>query len=284
VADFLARWLDDVVRPVRSPRTEGREALLRLYTRLLDTGLAPKTVRNAHGVLSSALEQAVAWRLVAQNVARQARPPRHERPEPRILAPDEVRLLWAAAGGTRWQPLIILAACTGLRQGEVLGLRWGDIDFAAATLTVRRQLNRDKTFGLPKRRSQRTLDLAEPELTVLREHRTRQAAVSDALGPGWEANDLIFCTDRGRPLNWRNVSREFQRFVAAARRGSVRFHDLRHTNATIMAAAGVPMKVIQERLGHSDIRTTLGFYGHVTPAMGQDAARKLAQILHRDDP
>jgi hypothetical protein len=91
---------------------------------------------------------------------------------------------------------------------------------------------------------------------------------------------LLFCTDLGRPLNWRNVTREFKRFPRRADLPDIRFHDLRHSNGTILAAAGIPLKVIQERLGHSDPRTTLGFYGHATPPMGRDAARALQALLH----
>ena len=108
--------------------------------------------------------------------------------------------------------------------------------------------------------------------------------VADELGSQYrEGHDLIFCTGRGRPLNWRNVTREYKKFLQRAGLPDIRFHDLRHSNATILAAAGVPLKVIQERLGHADITTTLGFYGHVTPAMGQEAARKLEDLLHGED-
>jgi hypothetical protein len=117
----------------------------------------------------------------------------------------------------------------------------------------------------------------------LRDHRARQEELRRANGPLWEPGDLIFCTDRGRPLNWRNVTREYKRFLGRAGLPDVRFHDLRHSNATILAAAGVPLKVIQERLGHSDPRTTLAFYGHVTPAMGKEAAQKLGELLHGEE-
>jgi integrase len=165
----------------------------------------------------------------------------------------------------------------------VLGLKWGDVDFERSTLTVQRQLQRNKSFKEPKAHSRRPLDLAPSELAVLREPRRAQDALRLAQGAGWEAHDLIFCTDRGRPLNWRNVTREYKRFLARADLPDLRFHDLRHSNATILAAAGVPPKVIQERLGHADITTTLGFYGHATPAMGKEAARKLEDLLHGED-
>lgn len=256
------------------------EQLQRLYAALLKRGLSPKTVRNCHGCLASALNQALRWGLVASNVARQARPPKYVRPEQRTLDPGQIRRLWAAAERTRWAPLLILTCATGLRQGELLGLRWGDVDFERATLAVQRQLQRDKTFREPKASSRRALALTEGELRLLAEHRARQDALRQAQGERWEEHELLFCTDLGRPLNWRNVTREFKRFLCRADLPDSRFHDLRHSNGTILAAAGIPLKVIQERLGHSDPRTTLGFYGHATPPMGRDAARALQALLH----
>jgi integrase len=113
----------------------------------------------------------------------------------------------------------------------------------------------------------------------LAEHQRQQRTLRDAVGAAWEEHDLIFCTDRGRPLGYRVVFREYKKFLQRAGLPDISFHDLRHSNATILAAAGVPLKVVQERLGHADIKTTLAFYEHVTPTMGQDAARKLEDLL-----
>ncbi len=137
-----------------------------------------------------------------------------------------------------------MTVSTGLRQGEVLGLKWGDAGFEAGTLQIERQLNRNKTFSSPKRRSWRALDLAEPERELLKEHRMKQIELRLAHSAGWEVNDVIFCADRDRPLSQRNVMRAFKRFVEEANLGEVYFPDLRHSNATIMAASGVPMKII----------------------------------------
>lgn len=257
----------------------GADQLQRLYADLLKRGLSPKTVRNCHICLSSALDRALRWGLVATNVAKQARPPKYVRPEPQTIDAGQVKRLWGAAAGTRWAPLIAVTCTTGLRQNEVLGLKWGDVDFERATLTVQRQLQRNKTFREPKRSSKRTLDLTDVELHLLQEHKTRQDQLRHAQGPLWEGHNLVFSTDRGRPLMWRNVTREFKKFLQRAGLPDLRFHDLRHSNGTIMASAGIPLKVIQERLGHSDPRTTLQFYGHATPAMGKEAARKLNALL-----
>ena len=303
---YLLRWLEDAVASSVARRTAAvyayhvREHILpslgkhklkaltptdlqSLYTRLLRRGLAPKTVKNVHGVIRKALGQAVAWNLVATNVALAAKPPRVERRELATLSAAEVRRMWASVEGTRWKPFLILAIKTGLRQGELLGLRWDDIDFVTGALQVRRQLQRDKTFAAPKGRRQRRLDLGTLELRALAEHRAQQEERRRQLGAAWEGQELIFCTDRGRPLGWRDVDRDFKRRLAKAEVKAIRFHDLRHTNATLQLEAGIHPKVVQERLGHSDISVTLDIYSHVMPTLGREAAQRLDAMLD-DDP
>ena len=302
---FLARWLEDVVVPgvaaatavayayhvrehlvpalgKRKLRSLKPTDLQDLYARLLRRGLAPKTVKNAHGVARKALGQAVAWNLVATNVALAAKPPRVERRELATLGAAEVQHLWASVAGTRWEPFLILAIKTGLRQGELLGLKWGDIDFGAGVLQVRPQLRRDKTFGPPKGRRQRRLDLGAHELRALTAHRMEQEGRRRRWGGEWAGQDLVFTTDQGRPLGWRDVDRDFKRRLARADLPPLRFHDLRHTNATLQLEAGIHPKVVQERLGHSDIGVTLDTYSHVTPTLGRDAARRLDAVFDEE--
>ena len=304
---YLTRWLGEAVRQSVSPRTYasyeyhvrlqlipalGRQKLRQLqpthlqslYTQLLGRGLAPKTVRNTHIVIHRALNQAVRWDLAPRNVADLVKPPRVERAGPDTLSVEEVRALWATVAGTRWEAFLILAVATGLRQGEVLGLRWGDFDLARGILQVRRQLQRDKTYSAPKAKSRRRIDLAAPEIRALERHRIMQDADRLAHGGAYEDQDLVFCTHRGRPLNWRNVTREFKKHPGAAGLKAIRFHDLRHTNATLMLEAGTHPKVVQERLGHSDIGITLNVYSHVLPTLGRDAAQQLRAALHGDEP
>jgi integrase len=166
---------------------------------------------------------------------------------------------------------------------EVLGLRWRDLDLTAGVLQVRRQLQRDKTYSTPKAKSRRRIDLAAPEIQALQAHRALQQADRLAYGAAYEEQELVFCTHRGRPLSWRNVTREFKKHLVAAGLRNIRFHDLRHTNATLLLEAGVHPKVVQERLGHSDIGTTLNIYSHVMPTLGRDAAQHLRDILHGDE-
>lgn len=299
---YLAQWLEDVVRHSVAPRTYesyayhvrlhlvpalGKQQLkgLRpahlqgLYARLLERGLAPKTVRNVHIVIHKALKQAVAWDLAPRNMADLVRPSQVERREPTTLTAEEVRGLWSAIRGTRWEALLVLTVATGLRQGEVLGLRWGDIDLQRGVLQVRRQLHRDKTYGTPKARSRRRIDLAAPELRALAAHKARRDELRRLQGEAYEDQDLVFSTDRGRPLIWRNVTRAFKRLLRAAGLRDIRFHDLRHTNATLLLEAEVHPKIVQERLGHSTIGVTLDIYSHVIPSLGRDAAERLHEVL-----
>jgi integrase len=247
---------------------------------MLDRGLSLKTVRNAHGVMRAALNHAVdEWKLVAVNVARAVRLPQYVPPEHETLSPDEVRQVWQAVEGTRWHAFLILLVMTGLRQGEILGLKWSDIDQGHAILQLRRQLQRDKSFAPTKGKRNRRLDLSDLELAALREHRALQEADRREHGDRYEDRGLIFCTHLGRPLGWRVVDRDFALILKRAGVKTITFHESRHTYATIALKHGIPAKVVQERLGHSDIGVTLNIYSHVVPGIGRQAAEEMGAIL-----
>ena len=250
-----------------------------LYTALGKKGLAPKTIRNAHGVLRAALEKAVRWDLVPRNVAALATPPKSKPAEFRTLTVEEARQLGRVAQGNRWAPMLMLALTTGLRQGELLGLKWGDIDLVARVLQVRRQYERDGTFSTPKASSQRRLDLAPAELRALEIQRESQERDCERWGAAYVEQDLVFATHQGRPLIHRNVFREFKRLLKKAGLPSIRFHDMRHTNASLMLGQGVHPKVVQERLGHCQVSITLNIYSHVLPGLGREAVEQLGATL-----
>ena len=303
LAQHMARWLEDEVRHTRRPSTHRRYAdasrlhilptlgqvklaqlqpahVQHLHAALLDRELAPKTVRMAHGVLHSALEQAVAWNLVPRNVAGLVRPPRADRPEIQALDAEQARRLQAVAMEGRWGPLIATALATGMRQGELLGLKWSDVDLEAGVVRVRRQLGRDGRLAEVKNdKHRRSIDVPPSTAAILREHRRRQAEARLYLGPEWEHHDLLFCTHRGRPLGHREVRRAFKGVLRRADLPDVPFHALRHTNATLLLLKGEHPKVVQERLGHSSISMTMDIYSHVLPRMGKAAADKLEELL-----
>lgn len=297
------RWLEDVVRHTRKPRTYqsyrdafrlyilptlGRVKLAQLqpahvqqlYGELLDRGLSAKTVKIAHGALHCALDQAVEWNLVPRNVASIAKAPRVTRKEIQYLDADQARQLRLVANETRWGALIATALGTGLRQGELLGLTWADVDLDGGVVCVRRQLGRDGQLGEVKNdQHRRSIDLPSPTVAALREHKARQNEARLLLGPEWEHRNLVFCTHQGKPLNWRNVTREFKALLAKAGLPDVPFHALRHTNATLLLLQGTQPKVVQERLGHSNISMTMDIYSHVMPRMGREAADRLGSLL-----
>ena len=179
-----------------------------------------------------------------------------------MSAPPRPSDLWPAARDHRLQFLHVLTLTTGMRQGELLGLKWADIDPSAGTLAVRRSLQWQRGNGLaltePKTaRSRRTIHLAQKAVAVLRAHQNRQAFERRAAGDKWAESDLVFCTAEGAPFSPTNETKRFQRAVTAAKLPAIRFHDMRHTAASILLSQGVHVKLVSEMLGHSTIVLTL---------------------------
>ncbi len=301
--DYLTRWLNDVASASLRPTTfETYEWAVRLYlvpelgrlkltqlqpahlqglyTALLKKGLAPKTVRNVHGVAHRALTQAVAWGIVPRNVAEAVEPPQVKRHEMRTLTPEQIRSLLDAARGTRWAALLTLAITTGMRQGELLGLRWRDVNLDAGEPHVQRQWARNRQFTEPKTaKGRRKIDLPASAVRSLREHDRMQREERVLLGPEYEDNDLVFSTYQGKPIPVQTLTDNLKRLLRKAGCPEIRFHDLRHTAATLLLLQGIHPKVVQERLGHSTIGMTLDTYSHVLPGMGREAADRLDQLL-----
>lgn len=304
VGDFLTRWLN--ARTDLRPNTvRGYEAMLRvriipvighlklarlraddldaLYAQLLADGLSVKSVRLAHAILHRALHQALKWGLVAANVADIAEPPSAPRREFHTLTAEEAARLLAEARGDRYHALYTLAITTGLRQGELLGLRWSDLDLDGAVLSVAQQVYRlggKWQYSAPKTKAgRRTVALPASAVEALRQHRLRQAEERLRV-KNWQDLDLVFANEEGRPLERGNlVRRSFEPLLEAAGLPRIRFHDLRHACASLMLAGGVHPKVVQERLGHSSIAVTMDVYSHVMPGMDQAAAEKMDNIL-----
>ncbi|HEY8601215.1 MAG TPA: tyrosine-type recombinase/integrase [Thermomicrobiales bacterium] len=301
--DHIERWLETVVRHSVRPRTLksyrdltrlyilptlGARKLVqlqpadvqRLYSVLLDRGLAPKTVRNVHAALRRSLKQAVDWNLTPRNVATLVEAPRIKREEVVALTAQQAQVLLTIARGGRWEALITIALTTGMRIGEVLGLRWGDVDLAIGSLRVQRQIGQDGVFSEPKTaKGRRTIDLPASSVVTLKEHRRQQTEARLLAGPAWHHDDLLFCTHAGKPLSQRNVLRAFKTLLTQGDLPDVPFHALRHTHATLLLSQGIHPKVVQERLGHATIAMTLDIYSAYVPSMGRDAADKLDALL-----
>lgn len=306
LADFLERWLCDVVAPSVRPRTLtsyaqlvrlhltpalGRVPLAKLTPQhvqkfmndKLAAGLSARTVQYLRAVLRRALSQALRWNLVARNVATLVDAPKMKRKAVRVMSPDEVTLFLEALRGQRFEALLILAISTGLRQGELLGLRWVDVDLAASVVHVRhgiQRLNGKLTLTEPKtERSRRTIRLPQIATRALQTQRARQSEERLAAGERWSDLGFVFATSIGTPLDARNLTRHFARILKRAGLAGFRFHSLRHSCASLLLTQHVPARAVMELLGHSEIRLTLDTYSHVMPQLMTEAANAMDDAL-----
>jgi integrase len=255
-----------------------------LYASKQEAGVGLHTIRLIHAVLHRAFAQALRWGLVTRNPADAVDRPKPGRKEMKALDAGQARVLLNAIEGERLEALYYLAITTGLRQGELLGLRWSDLDWETGRLRVQRQLQRVPGEGLvfsePKSNaSRRLVKLGSTVLEKLHEHRERQEQERLLVGERWQKHELIFPSTIGTPMEPRNLFRQFKDLLKRAGLPDIRFHDLRHTAATLMFEQDVHPKVVQERLGHSTITLTLDTYSHVLPSMQEDAADKMDTLL-----
>jgi integrase len=240
-------------------------------------GVSPRGRQMAFDELHHALDQGVQWGMIPRNVCDAVTRPRAPRPAMQVLTPERVNVLLKAAREDRFHALYVLAVSTGLRQGELLGLQWDDVDLAGALLHVRNSLHEVSGrlwLDEPKTpKAKRPVDLPKIAVVALRKHRGRMLAEGHPHG-------LVFCDTQGGPIRKSNlVRRSFLPLLESAGLPRIRFHDLRHTAATLLLLHGVHPKVVQERLGHSQISITLDTYSHVLPSMGREAADKLDAIF-----
>jgi integrase len=200
------------------------------------------------------------------------------------LTDDQARAFLSLAEMTRYGALYKLALHTGMRQGELLGLKWADLDWVNKRLQVKRQVQRIPGKGLsftePKSAAgRRVITLGKNMVERLRNHYNEQILIQKNAGEKWQENDLMFPTKLGTPMHPTSMYKDFKALLSENDLPDIRFHDLRHTAATLMLQQGIHPKVVQERLGHADIALTLNTYSHVLPTMQEDAAEKLEEIL-----
>ncbi|MBT2481667.1 site-specific integrase [Streptomyces sp. ISL-94] len=256
--------------------------------------LSPLTLTYVHSVLKSALEHAVREDELPRNVARNVKTaaPRPRRFQP--LTAAEARQFLAAVQEDRLHALYELALRTGLRKGELLGLRWEDLDLDGGTASIRRSLQRTRTKGLTSlptktRASERRIALPRDCIRSLNEHREHQEGEREAAGVGWKDNGVVFSTSTGGPLDPANLTRSFRGLLNQAGLRRIRFHDLRHSTATLLLEQGVDLVVIKELLGHAHIGVTAGVYAHVRLRLQRQAIDTLNDALggaadYPDDP
>jgi integrase len=244
----------------------GARHLDQLYGGLVRAGLSPTTVLQLHRVLHHALRDAIRWNLITRNVAELVTPPRKAHQDFVTFTPEQARRFLDAVKGDRLEALYILALTSGMREGELFGLRWADVDLAAGALHLVKQL---KT-----RSSRRQVLLVSVAADALARHLARQRAERQLLGPAWEDHGLVFPNTVGRPLHTSNfLQRNFYPLLKRAGLPHIRFHDLRHSAATLLLGLGIHPKIVSEMLGHSQVGITLDLYSHVTATMQQEAVR-----------
>jgi integrase len=301
LSGYLERWVEDAARPTIRYSTYvsykgiitnhidtriGGIALSKLnpahvqglYSEMERMKCSPRVRQLTHAVLRRALKQAVKWGLVPRNVCDAVDPPRVPKRTITPLTAEQVRKLLKTATKDRFHALYVLAVGSGLRLGELFGLQWQDVDLEAQAITVRHTLLEVKgklELAEPKTsKSRRRVDLPKTAVDALWKHKKR------ILAEGFAAVPWVFCNSQGGPLRKTHFHRnEFKPMLKRAKLPSIRFHDLRHTSATLLLSAGVHPKVVQERLGHSQISITLDTYSHVLPTMQLEAANKLDQAL-----
>jgi integrase len=255
-----------------------------LYNNKLKSGTSNRTVRMIHAVIHRALNQALQMGVITRNPSDAVIRPKLVKKEMKTLTDTQVQTLLLGVRGTRFEALYLLAVTTGLREGELLGLKWSDLDWITRHLSIQRQLQRLHDLGLvfsePKSASgRRVIVLGTATVEKLREHYQRQQWERLAAGERWVENDLIFPTTIGTPSDWRSLVRSFKKLLQTSSLPNIRFHDLRHTAATLMLQQGIHPKVVQERLGHSQISLTLDTYSHVLPNMQEEAAEKIDELI-----
>jgi integrase len=306
LGEFLDQWLTETVKPRVRPWTfAGYEVHVRrhikpalgrvplgkitpqhvqhLLNQKLEEGLKPKTVRYLRGTLRTALGQAVRWGLVSRNAAALVDGPRVERFDIQPFTPDEARTFLKSIRGHRLEALYTVALTMGLRQGEALGLRWQDVDLDLGYIRITKQLQR--VHGAPQlvepktARSRRTLAMPPMIASALTDHKARQNSERSTEPSRWVETALVFTTLEGKPLDGTAISKGFHTLLAQAGLPQRRFHDLRHSCATLLLVQGVSPRVVMDVLGHSQIGLTMNTYSHVIPDLRRDAAARMQDLL-----
>lgn len=308
VSEYLEQWLDGVAGDLK-PTTLGsyRQAVKRLkrtigdvkvqdlkplaveraYQKLTASGLGAKTVLNTHMVLRRALADAERLDLVVRNAAAAARPPSVRRKEQETWTPEELSRFLASVADHRLFAAFVLSATTGMRRGELMGLRWRDVDLDAGRLSIVSTITtvngRAVESSTKTNKSRRRIALDGGTVAVLRAHQERQSAERQHAGKLWSDSGLVFTREDGTALHPDRFTHLFTRLIRKAGLSPIRLHDLRHTYATLALEAGVHPKIVSERLGHATTGITLDLYSHVTPSMDEQAAETIAGLFTLPD-
>ena len=310
VKQFLEQWLEEVHKPNIKPASYvtyrvklfkhilpaigniqlqklTAQQVQALYARKVKEGYSASVIHSIHGLLHKALDQAVRWKLIGRNVCEGISLPRQTRHEIQPLAKEQAQKLLKTAKGHRLEGLLTLALATGMRKGELLSLKWQDINFDDKSLQVRRTVGKFKggyKESEPKTTSsRRKIMLPQFVIDALKQHRVRQLEAHLKASTAWVERDLVFCNINGEYFPFTSLDDLFHDLLEEAGLPYMRFHDLRHSAATILLTMGVHPKLVQELLGHSQIRMTLDTYSHVLPSMQREAMNKLDDWFGDDE-
>jgi len=264
--------------------------LERFYSQLLKNGrlrgsggLSPQSIRHIHATIRRALNDAVRWKLAQYNVAIGARIPRATQPEMKTWSPEQLHTFIDHVRDDHLFAAWFLVCTTGLRRGELLGLTWSALDLEEGSLRVVKTIVNVGWRIVPSepktQKGRRSIALDGATVAVLKEHRTRQLEERLAWTEAYEDHDLVFCRENGTPLNPETFTLTFKRLAATAELPPIRLHDLRHSYATAALAAGVPVKVVSDRLGHANVGITSDLYMHVPDEMDRAAAERVADAI-----
>lgn len=270
------KWINNHINPaighIKLTALKPRD-LENYYSLKLKQGMAKSTVRYMHAIIRKALNHAVKQRTLIRNPTDAVTPPRPERKEFRTLTADELRCFFAVIDSPRWKTLYLVAALLGLRKSEVSGLRWSDIDFERSTISINHivyEIDGVIHEGTPKtEKSRRTLTMPKVVADQLKSYQLEKD----------ETEGLIFTTRSGRPISQRNITRNFHQTLEKAELPQMRFHDLRHTAATLLLKENIHPKIVQNLLGHSSISLTMDTYSHIIQGINNEAAEKMNTLF-----
>ncbi|WP_028308773.1 tyrosine-type recombinase/integrase [Desulfitibacter alkalitolerans] len=318
--EWIQRWLDDYAKPkTRQTTWESYEVIIkthiipdlgkiplaklqasdlqRFYNQKLqsgrikdNSGLSTRYVRYMHTLIKKSLDQALKENLISKNMANATQPPTVKTKKMTCLTEDQLVTLIDVARQDRLAAAFILDIATGLRRGELLGLKWDVLDLSKGNIVVKRQLLSVKGGSvieedIKTKSSERNIPIPANIVKELKVHKARQAKEKLAFGEAYQNNNLVFCKEDGSLLDPREFTKRFQGLLKKAELPKIRLHDIRHSHASLLLAKGVSPKVIQERLGHSSITITLDLYSHLAPGMQEAASNMIDDLFHKEkDP
>ncbi|WP_075980811.1 site-specific integrase [Bacillus massilinigeriensis] len=312
-SEFLDYWLDNHAKLNTAPKTiEGYSYIINLhlkpslgnikiaqlnpshlqqyYTEKLangringEGGLSAQSVKHQHRVISKSLRDAVKWQFLARNVAEAVSPPKVKKVEMQTWDDKQIKTFLEAAKTSVYYSIYLTTIYTGMRRGEVLGLRWQDVDWENKIIYVRQTLQPLRGVGLtfkePKSGKSRSISITSNIIAELRKINEQQFIYKEQFGSEYHALDLVFAQKNGKPIQSPEMARDYRKVVKSTNLPYIRFHDLRHTHATLLFQQGIHPKVVSERLGHSTIGITMDTYTHVLPNMQKEAADQFEQLL-----